>query len=35
MTERSQKWFRDAVQAGMDTATAYMGTEIIDSWEQF
>jgi hypothetical protein len=35
MTKRSQKWFHDAVQSGMDTVTAYMGTEVIDSWENF
>jgi hypothetical protein len=35
MTSRSQKWFQDAIAAGVDGITAYYGTEVIDSWEEY
>ena len=35
MNARSHKWFEDAKAAGMKVTAAYLGTTVIDSWEDF
>ena len=35
MTPRSQVWFKDATKRGVDPITAFIGTELIDGWQQF
>lgn len=35
MTRRSQKWFEEALQRGIDPKIAFLGTELIDGWAQF
>ena len=35
MSPRSKAWFEKAVAKGIDPMTAYMGTEVIDSWCNF
>jgi hypothetical protein len=35
MTERSKKWFDEAVRRGVDTKVAYYGAETIDSWSRY
>ena len=35
MNARSRLWFDDAMAAGMPVSVAYLGTEVIDSFEVF
>jgi len=35
MSPRSKAWFEKAIDNGVNNMTAYMGTEVIDSWANF